>query len=53
MQMPRNEWTKEEYKVFLLKLKDELYHENFSEGITFLTHEYLDKALQKLEEYRY
>ena len=39
--------------VFLLKLKDELYHESFTDGITFLAHEYLDKALQKLEEYRY
>jgi len=53
MHMPRNEWTKEEYKVFLLKLKNELYHEDFSDGITWIAHKYLDKALQKLDEYRY
>ena len=34
--MPRNELTKDEIKCHVLKLKDELYHEQYTEGITFL-----------------
>jgi len=50
--MPRNELTKDEIKCYVLKLKDELYHEAYTDGITFLAHRYLDKVLNKLEEYR-
>jgi len=50
--MPRNELTRDEIKCYVLKLKDELYHEEYSEGITFLTHQYLNKVLDKIEEYR-
>jgi len=51
--MPRNQLTKDEIKCFVLKCKHELYHENYSSGITFLAHKYLDKVLDKVEEYRY
>ena len=50
--MPRNELTKDEIKCYVLKLKDELCHEPYSEGITFLAHQYLNRVLDKLEEYR-
>ena len=50
--MPRNELTKDEIKCHVLKLKDELYHSGYSDGITFLAHEYLNKVLDKLDEYR-
>ena len=50
--MPRNELTKDEIKCYVLKLKDELYHETYTDGITFLAHRYLDKVLDKIEEYR-
>jgi len=51
--MPRNEFNKDEFKCYVLKLKDELYHSGYSEGITFLAHEYLSKVLDKIEESRY
>jgi hypothetical protein len=50
--MPRNQLTKDEIKCHVLKLKDELYHEKYSEGISFLAHTYLNKVLDKIEEYR-
>jgi hypothetical protein len=50
--MPRNELTKDEIKCHVLKLKDELYHESYSEGITFLAHQYLNRVLDKIDEYR-
>ena len=50
--MPRNELTKDEIKCHVLKLKDELYHEPYTEGITFLAHQYLNKVLDKIDEYR-
>ena len=50
--MPRNQLTKDEIKCYVLKLKDELYHETYTDGITFLAHRYLDKVLDKIEEYR-
>ena len=50
--MPRNELTKDEIKCYVLKLKDELYYETYTDGITFLAHRYLDKVLDKIEEYR-
>jgi hypothetical protein len=50
--MPRNQMTKDEIKCYVLKLKNELYCEGYSEGITFLTHQYLNRVLDRLEEYR-
>ena len=50
--MPRNELTKDEIKCHVLKLKDELYHEPYTEGITFLAHQYLNRVLDKIDEYR-
>lgn len=51
--MPRNQLSKDEIKCFILKLKDDLYKERYSEGMTFIAHKYLDKILSKIEEYRY
>ena len=51
--MPRNQLNKDEIKCFVLKLKDELYREKYTEGMTFITHKYLDKILSKIDEYRY
>ena len=34
--MPRNELTKDEIKCHVLKLKDELYHEPYTEGYHLL-----------------
>ena len=51
--MPRNEFNKEEFKVRVLKLKNELSHEKHSEGITYLAHKYLNKVLDMIDEYRY
>ncbi len=51
--MPKNQVKKEEIKCYVLKLKDELHHENYSQGICFLAHQYLNKVLDKLDEYRY
>ena len=51
--MPRNEFNKDEFKCYVLKLKDELHHSDYTEGITFLAHQYLNKVLDKIEESRY
>ena len=53
MFMSKNQLTKEELKCEVLKLKKQLYREQYSEGITFLAHKYLDKVLDKIDEYRY
>ena len=50
--MPRNEFNKDEFKVRVLKLKNELSHEKHSEGITYLAHKYLNKVLDMIDEYR-
>jgi len=50
--MPKNQVTKDEIKCFILKMKDDLYHEKYSEGITFLAHQYLNRVLDKLDEFR-
>ena len=51
--MPRNEFNRDEFKVRVLKLKNELSHEHHSEGITYLAHKYLNKVLDMIDEYRY
>jgi hypothetical protein len=49
----KNQLTKDEFKFRVLKLKNELIHERYSEGITHLAHKYLDKVLDIIDEYRY
>jgi hypothetical protein len=51
--MPKNELKKDEFKVRVLKLKDELGNEPYSQGITHIAHKYLDKVLNIIDEYRY
>jgi hypothetical protein len=51
--MPRNQLTKDEIKVFVLKIKDELYREDvkYNDDPKVLTHKYLNKVLDKIGEY--
>jgi len=49
--MPRGQISKDEIRCEVLKLKDQLYKEQYSEGISFLAHQYLNKVLDKIEEY--
>ena len=51
--MPKNQLDKNEFKVRILKLKNELNHEKHSEGISYLAHKYLDNVLDIIDEYRY
>jgi len=53
--MSKNQVKKEELKVKVLKLKDEVYNEPKTvwQGDKDLVHKYLDKMLDILEEYRY
>ena len=51
--MSKNKVEKEELKIKILKLKDDLYNENCSDGIDFLAHKYLNRVLDMIEEYRY
>tara|TARA_Y100000004_G_scaffold131304_1_gene148130 strand:+ start:451 stop:627 length:177 start_codon:yes stop_codon:yes gene_type:complete len=47
--MPRNELTREEIKIRVLRLKYEMRNENDAE----IGNKYLDKVLDILDEYRY
>lgn len=49
--MPRGQLTKEEIKYQVEKLKTELYNETTYDG-KYLAHKYLNKVLDKIEEYR-
>ena len=49
--MPRGQLTKEEMKYQVLKLKTELYNGQTCDGKD-LAHKYLNKVLDKIEEYR-
>ena len=49
MTMPRNELTKEEIKVRVLRIKYEMRNEYDYE----IGNKYLDKVLDMLDEYRY
>jgi hypothetical protein len=53
--MPRNQLTKDEIKIYALKLKHELYCEDvtYTSDPKSLAHKYLNKLLDKIEEYRY
>ena len=52
--MPKNQVSKEELKVRVLKLKDQVYNESRDvwQGEKDLAHKYLNKVLDILEEYR-
>ena len=52
--MPRGKLTKDEMKVWVLKCKKELYYENinYATDIKSLANRYLNKVLDKIEEYR-
>jgi hypothetical protein len=49
--MSKNQITKNEIKVQVEKLKTELYNEK-TLGSKDLAHKYLNKVLDKIEEYR-
>lgn len=49
--MSKNQITKDEIKVQVEKLKTELYNDNTYERKD-LAHKYLNKVLDKIEEYR-
>jgi hypothetical protein len=49
--MSKNQITKDEIKVQVEKLKTELYNEQTYESKE-LAHKYLNKVLDKIEEYR-
>ena len=53
--MPRNQITKDEIKNEVLRCKYELYEEDISHYLTDpkkLAHKYLNRVLDKIEEYR-
>jgi hypothetical protein len=53
--MPKNQISKEELKVRVLKLKDQLYKEHirYDTDIKGLAHKYLNDVLDIIDEYRY
>jgi hypothetical protein len=52
--MPRNSLTKEEMKVRILGLKNDLYSEHVRHDIDMkgLAHKYLNRVLDIIDEYR-
>jgi CRISPR/Cas system CSM-associated protein Csm2 small subunit len=50
--MSKNQITKEEIKVQVEKLKNELYNEQTYDGKE-LAHKYLNRVLDKISDYRY
>lgn len=50
--MSRNYVTKQELKAYVEKLKMDLYKQNHYDYSYNLAHRYLNKVLDKLEEYR-
>jgi hypothetical protein len=53
--MPRGQFTKEEMRAYVLRLKGELCNENpnlYSDS-KHLANSYLNKVLDKLEEFRF
>lgn len=53
--MPRNQLTKEQIKNDILKIKRDLNNEHIRHNMDMkgLAHEYINKILDKIEEYRY
>lgn len=54
IQMPKNQVSKEELKVRVLKLKNDVYNESSDvwQGEKDLANKYLNRVLDILEEYR-
>jgi len=50
--MPRNQITKDELKVRVLKLKNNLDQEGWNQNPKELAHKYLNEVLYILDEYR-
>ena len=52
--MPRNQLTRDEVKVRVEKLKNDLYYEEhrYGDEARGLAHKYLNKVLDVLDEYR-
>ena len=50
--MPRNSMTKDDMKHRVLKLKDMLFKECKTESEKNLAHDYLNRVLDIIEEYR-
>jgi hypothetical protein len=52
--MPRNELTKDELKIRVLKLKDKLHKEHIGPEIDMkgVAHKYLNEVLDAIDEYR-
>jgi hypothetical protein len=51
--VPKNQLTKDELKVRVLKLKDRLYKDQPGLDAKQLAHKYLDEVLDIIDEYRY
>jgi hypothetical protein len=53
--MPKNQLTKDELKVRILKLKDKLYKEHIRPEMDMkgITNKYLNEVLDIIDEYRY
>jgi hypothetical protein len=51
--MPRNQLTKDEIKIRVLRLKDKLYQDQPSWDPKELAHKYLNEVLDIIDEYRY
>lgn len=53
--MPKNQLTKEEIKMFVLKLKGDLLNEDvtWTSDPKAIAHKYLNKVLDRIEEFRY
>ena len=49
--MPRNQLTKDEIKVSVLKLKNKLQNENHEYNSKQLANQYLNQVLDKIDEY--
>ena len=50
--MPRNQITKDELRVHILKLKRQVDHDEGYPGEKEIAHKYLNKVLDKINEYR-
>ena len=51
--MPKNQLTKDEIKVRVLKLKERLYRDQPGWDSKGLAHKYLNEVLDIIDEYRY
>jgi hypothetical protein len=51
--MPKNQLTKDELKVRILKLKNKLHQDSPSWDSKGLAHKYLNEVLDIIDEYRY